>query len=147
LRSPLRRLLPVRALAGLAIRLLLRWVLLAWLLTVRALLRWIWLLRLAPSRRLPIWLLLRLAVWPGLRLPVRIGLVLSVRRLLPVVAHADKISARNISDPAACTGSAAQRPWAAGQRVLCQPSSVICTLTNICEWPPEYVPRSGATSP
>ena len=129
----MRRLLPVRALAGLAIRLLLRWVLLAWLLTVRALLRWIWLLRLAPSRRLPVWLL-RLAVWPGLRLPVRIGLVLSVGRLLPVVAHADKISARDISGPAAVgrPGDHGRRPTVPGQ-----PNSVICTLTNICERPPE----------
>jgi hypothetical protein len=36
-----------------------------------------------------------LAVLPGLLLPVRIGRVLSVWRLLPVVAHADKISAEH----------------------------------------------------
>jgi hypothetical protein len=78
--------LPVRSLAGLTVRRLLR--VLTRLLTVWALAR-IRRLRLAPRGRLP--------VRPGLLLPVRIRRILPVRRLLPVIAHADKISARGSS--------------------------------------------------
>lgn len=81
----------VRALlAGLAVRLL--WWVLPGLLTVGALLAWIGLLRLPSARGLAV----RLLRWilSGLLLPVRIGLILSVGRLLPVVAHSDKISAQ-----------------------------------------------------
>ena len=81
--------LPVRA--GLTVRLL-RW----WVLTLRVcpLLAWIRRLRLASRRRLTVGLLW-LPIRSGLLLPVRIGRILSVRRLLPVVAHADKISAQH----------------------------------------------------
>ena len=84
--------LPVRRLAGLTVRLL-RWWVLPRLLGVRPLLAGIRRLWLASGGRLPIRLL---------RLPVRIGRILSVRRLLPVVAHVAKISARHISGPVAC---------------------------------------------
>jgi hypothetical protein len=88
LRSPLRR-LPVRSLARLTIRLLRR--VLTRLLTVWTLLSRIGRLRLASRGRLPV--LLWLSVRPGLLLPVRIRRILPVRRLLPVTAHAHKISA------------------------------------------------------
>ena len=52
-------------------------------------------LRLASRGRLPV--LLWLPVRPGLLLPVGIRRILPVRRLLPVIAHAHKISARDIS--------------------------------------------------
>ena len=85
LRSPLRWLLPVLPLAWLTVRLLLR--VLSRLLTVRPLLARIRRLRLTSGGRL--------TVWPGLLLPVRIRRILPVRRLLPVIAHADKISAQD----------------------------------------------------
>ena len=89
--GPLRRLLPVRTLAWLTVRLL-RWGVLPRLLRILPLLAGIGRLRLASRGRLPVRLL---PVLPGLRLPVRIGRILPVRRLLPVVAHADKISAQD----------------------------------------------------
>ena len=64
------------------------------LLTVRTLLARIRRLRLPSGWRLPV--LLWLPVGPGLLLPVRIRRILPVRRLLPVIAHADKISAQDI---------------------------------------------------
>ncbi len=96
--------LPVRPLARLTVRLLRRWVL-PRLLRVLPLLAGIRRLRLASRGRLPVRLLL-LPVLPGLRLPVRIGRILPVRRLLPVVTHADKISARHIRGPVAWGGLA-----------------------------------------
>ena len=90
----MRRLLPVLPLARLPVRLLLWWVL-ARLLTVRSLLGRI-LLLCWPSAGLLSVRLLWLTVWSGLLLPVRIGWILPVRRLLPVVTHADKISAPDI---------------------------------------------------
>jgi hypothetical protein len=85
--------LPVRSLAGLTVRLLRR--VLTRLLTVWTLLARIRRLRLAARGRLTV--LLGLPVRPGLLLPVRIRRILPVRRLLPVIAHADKISARDSS--------------------------------------------------
>jgi len=77
-------------LTGLTVRLLRR--ILPGLLTIWTLLAGIRRLGLAPSRRLTV-RLLRLAVRSRLLLPVRIGWVLPVRLLLPVITHADKISA------------------------------------------------------
>ena len=89
----MRWLLPVRRLARLPVRLL-RWVL-AGLLTIRTLLGRILLLGW-PSAGLLSVRLLGLPVLSGLLLPVRIGWILPVRRLLPVITHADKISAPDI---------------------------------------------------